>query len=128
MARKTPFFYANVLSELTEGIAKNHIESALNVFLKYISKEQVIKQLPRIVDAYIAMAEQKSGKVRVHIRTAHELNDKDVNKIAKQLGEDVEYTHAVDKNLIGGFVAENNTLRLDASIARTLTRLQSHLI
>lgn len=70
---------------------------------------------------------------QVKITTASKLDDKEIEKL-RQLVEKsfpkvtMEFSYAVDPNLIGGFVIDVDSSRMDASISNELKQLRQNLI
>lgn len=91
-----------------------------------------IATLPAIAKAYEEMCDQKLGRVRARVKSAHALDIASENEIRKAIerstGKRVLMTTAVDPALIGGVVAEVAGLVLDGSVASRLSSLKNRLL
>jgi F-type H+-transporting ATPase subunit delta len=85
-----------------------------------------------IAEAYRDMVDAAQGRVRAHVRTAVALTDSDRTALAGRLsqalqGKQVVIDEALDKNLLGGFVAEIGSLIVDGSLDGQLARMRQRL-
>lgn len=70
---------------------------------------------------------------QVEITTAGNLPDSELAKIENLVknafkGYTLEFNHKIDPNLIGGFVIDVNSMRMDASISNELEQLRQKLL
>jgi F-type H+-transporting ATPase subunit delta len=88
-----------------------------------------IEEIARELDRLIAVEE---GRLDVELTTAYELSDSEADAILKQIqdasGRNVEATRKVDPNLIGGFVLQAGSMRIDASVRGRIERLRRELV
>lgn len=91
-----------------------------------------IALLPAIAKAYEEMCDQKMGRVRAKVKSAHALDiasETEIRKaIERRTGKRVLMTTEVDPSLIGGVVAEVAGLVLDGSVASRLSSLKNRLL
>lgn len=91
-----------------------------------------IAMLPGIARAYQDMSDDKLGRVRARVRSAHALDLASETAIRKALerrtGKKVLMTTEVDVSLIGGVVAEVAGTVLDGSVASRLDSLKNRLL
>jgi F-type H+-transporting ATPase subunit delta len=91
-----------------------------------------IALLPAIAKSYEEMCDQKLGRVRAKVKSAHALDiasETEIRKaIERRTGKKVLMTTEVDPTLIGGVVAEVAGLVLDGSVASRLSSLKNRLI
>jgi F-type H+-transporting ATPase subunit delta len=91
-----------------------------------------IAMLPTIAKAYEEMCDQKVGRVRAKVKSAHALDiasESEIRKaIERRTGKKVLMTTEVDPALIGGVVAEVAGLVLDGSVASRLASLKNRLL
>lgn len=91
-----------------------------------------IALLPAISRAYQDMSDEKLGRVRARVRSAHALDIASETAIRKALekrtGKKVLMTTEVDASLIGGVVAEVAGTVLDGSVASRLDNLKNRLL
>ena len=85
-----------------------------------------------IVQAYHDLVDENLGRVRARVRTAVALTDADKTALAAKLGralggKQVVVDEVVDRNLLGGFIAESGSVIVDASLEGQLERLRHRL-
>ena len=88
--------------------------------------------LRAIADAYRDLLDAAQGRVRAHVRAAVVLTDSDRTALASRLsralqGKQVVIDETLDKNLLGGFVAEIGSLIVDGSLDGQLARMRQRL-
>jgi F-type H+-transporting ATPase subunit delta len=87
-----------------------------------------IAEIAREFDRLVAAQEKR---LEVELTTAVELSDEEAKSILAQIeqasGRSVEATRKVDSDLVGGFVLQAGSLRVDASIRGRLERLRHEL-
>ena len=71
-------------------------------------------------------------RIDVELTTAFELSDSEAEAILKQIreasGREVEATRKVDPALIGGFVLQAGSMRVDASVRGRIEGLRRELV
>ena len=85
-----------------------------------------------IATAYRDMLDEAQGRLRARVRTAVPLSDSDRTALANRLsraleGKQVVIEEIIDKNLLGGFVAEIGSLIVDGSLDGQLARMRQRL-
>ena len=87
-----------------------------------------IEEILRELDALVAAEERR---LEVVLTTAYELSDDEskeiLAQIEKQTGRQIEATRRVDPSLIGGFVLQAGSMRVDASVRGRFDRLRHDL-
>jgi F-type H+-transporting ATPase subunit delta len=88
--------------------------------------------LPEMADAYGALVDADANRARVRVRTAVALNDQERTTLAARLGaalggKQVTIEEVIDKELLGGFIAEVGSLVMDGSLDGQLSRLKERL-
>jgi F-type H+-transporting ATPase subunit delta len=91
------------------------------------------EHLRSIAAAYRELADAAAGRVRARVRTAAPLTDGERAGLAGRLsrvvgGRQVVLEEVVDPALLGGFVAEIGSLRVDGSLDGQLARLRERLV
>jgi F-type H+-transporting ATPase subunit delta len=88
-----------------------------------------IEQIARELDRLLAVEE---GRLDVELTTAYELSDSEAQAILNQIqeasGRKVEARRRVDPNLIGGFILQAGSMRVDASVRGRIERLRRELV
>jgi F-type H+-transporting ATPase subunit delta len=105
-------------------------ELVRNFLLVLVEKGRAgeVDEIRRELDALVAADERR---LEVELTTAYELSDDEAKEILAQIerqaGRTVEATRRVDPRLIGGFVLQAGSLRVDASVRGRLERLRQEL-
>ena len=101
-------------------------------FLALVAAGGRADHLGAIAVAYRGMLDAEQGRVRARVRTAVPLTESDRTALGARLsralgGKQVVIEEVVDKNLLGGFVAEIGSLIVDGSLNGQLDRLKDRL-
>jgi F-type H+-transporting ATPase subunit delta len=101
-------------------------------FLGLVAAHGRADHLGAIAAAYRGMLDAAQGRVRARVRTAVPLAESDRAALAARLsraleGKQVVIEEIVDRNLLGGFVAEIGSLIVDGSLNGQLDRLRERL-
>jgi F-type H+-transporting ATPase subunit delta len=102
-----------------------------NFLLLLVEKNRTgeLQEIAREFDLLVARAE---GRLEVELTTAVELTDEESAEILRQIekssGRSIEAPRSVDPDLIGGFILQAGTLRVDASVRGRLDRLRHELV
>src|SRR6185503_15170261 len=102
-----------------------------NFLLLLVEKNRAgeLREIAREFDLLVARAE---GRLEVELTTAVELTDDEAADILRQIekssGRSIEATRRVDPDLIGGFILQAGTLRVDASVRGRLDGLRHELV
>ena len=105
-------------------------ELVRNFLLVLVEKGRAgeVEEIRRELDALVAADERR---LEVELTTAYELTDDDAKEILEQIerraGRTIEATRRVDPKLIGGFVLQAGSLRVDASVRGRLERLRQEI-
>jgi F-type H+-transporting ATPase subunit delta len=105
-------------------------ELVRNFLLVLVEKGRAgeVDEIRRELDALVAEDEHR---LDVQLTTAYELSDDEAKEILAQIerraGRTIEATRRVDPSLIGGFVLEAGSLRVDASVRGRLERLRHEI-
>jgi ATP synthase F1 delta subunit len=113
-----------------EGILDGADELVRNFVLLAAEKNRA-GQIGEIFREFERLVAQQERRLEVELTTAVALSDEEaqsiVSQIQKAAGRSVEATRAVDPDLVGGFVLQAGSLRVDASIRGRLERLRHEL-
>lgn len=102
-------------------------------FIKLLIRNKRIEFMRPIALDYLDIYRKANNIHLVAITTAAELPEPEILKLHSVVerhlgGATVEYTHRVDPALIGGFIINVNSERLDASISNELKQLRLKLL
>lgn len=116
---------------LKDVVSKIALSEYIENFLKILLDKDRFSFLADIMEGYNQILDAASGRVRARITSASELDDTQLERIAKALSEVVKKEVDVDVNiepsLIGGVVAEVEGMVYDGSVRTQLTRLKQSL-
>src|SRR5439155_1431815 len=104
-----------------EAAARLGVVPLARDFLALAAAHGRAERLPGIAAAYRELVDAAAGRVRARVRTATPLADGEREALAGRLsrvlgGKQVMLEDAVDQALLGGFVAEIGSLRVDGSL------------
>ena len=84
-----------------------------------------------IANSFVTQYREQNNLIQAKLSTAAALSPETESKLRKlvesKTNGKVEFTTSVDEDLIGGFVLEYDTYRLDASVKRQLSTILSNL-
>jgi F-type H+-transporting ATPase subunit delta len=119
----------SVLREIAQQAGMH--ERARDLLL-LLSDRQRLRHAPEVSDAYDAMAEARSGKVRAEVVTASSLPPAYLVELERVLrdvtGQKVVLTHTIDPSLIAGVVTKIGDQVFDGSLKSRLSELKSELL
>jgi F-type H+-transporting ATPase subunit delta len=101
-------------------------------FMALVAAQGRADHLGAIALAYRNLLDAEQGRVRARVRTAVPLTERDRAALGTRLsralgGKQVLIDEVLDKNLLGGFVAEIGSLIADGSLNGQLSRLRERL-
>ena len=118
---------AGVLEELLAGA-----DELVRNFLLLTAEKGRIGDVEEIAREFERLVAREQRRLEVELTTAYELSDEEAREILRQIeeasGRKVEATRRVDPDLIGGFVLQAGSLRVDASLRGRLERLRRELV
>ena len=101
-------------------------------FLLLTAEKGRIGDVEEIAREFERLVAREQRRLEVELTTAYELSDEEAREILRQIeeasGRKVEATRRVDPDLIGGFVLQAGSLRVDASLRGRLERLRRELV
>jgi F-type H+-transporting ATPase subunit delta len=116
-----------VLDELLSGSDK-----LLRNFLRLAAEKGRIGQIEEIAREFDRLMAREERRLNVELTTARELSDDEAREVLEQIerasGRKIEATRRVDPNLIGGFVLQAGSMRVDASVRGRLQGLRQELV
>jgi F-type H+-transporting ATPase subunit delta len=107
-------------------------EELLRNFLRLAAEKGRIGEIEESAREFDRLLAAEEGRLDVELTTAFQLSDSEASAILKQIedasGRKVEATRKVDPNLIGGFVLQAGSMRVDASVRGRIERLRRELV
>jgi F-type H+-transporting ATPase subunit delta len=123
----TPETKADIVVEII-----GEADQLLRNFLRLAAQKGRIGEIAEIARELDRLMAAEEGRLDVELTTAYELSETDAKAILKQIqeasGRKVEATRKVDPNLIGGFVLQAGSMRVDASVRGRIERLRRELV
>jgi len=118
---------ASLLEELV-----GDAEQLLRNFLQLTAEKGRIGEIEEIARELDRLVAAEERRLNVELTTAHELSDEEAGGIVQQIeqatGRTVETTRKVDPSLIGGFVLQAGSMRVDASVRGRINSLRKELV
>ena len=104
----------------------------LRNFVRLAAEKGRIGDIEEIARAFDRLMAAEERRIDVELTTAFELSDSEAEAILKQIreasGREVEATRKVDPSLIGGFVLQAGSMRVDASVRGRIQGLRRELV
>jgi F-type H+-transporting ATPase subunit delta len=116
-----------LLDELLGGA-----EELIRNFLRLTAEKGRIGQIEDVAREFDRLMAREERRLNVELTTARELSDDEVRALLQQIeaasGRKVEASRKVDPSLIGGFVLQAGSMRVDASVRGRLEGLRRELV
>jgi F-type H+-transporting ATPase subunit delta len=116
-----------VLDELLGGA-----DPLVRNFLRLTAEKGRIGQIEEIAREFDRLMAREERRLNVELTTAGELTDAEARELRQQIerasGRKIEATRRVDPSLIGGFVLQAGSMRVDASVRGRLEGLRQELV
>ena len=107
-------------------------DELLRNFVRLAAEKGRIGDIEEIARAFDRLMAAEERRIDVELTTAFELSDPEAEAILKQIreasGREVEATRKVDPSLIGGFVLQAGSMRVDASVRGRIEGLRLELV
>jgi F-type H+-transporting ATPase subunit delta len=101
-------------------------------FLRLTAEKGRVGQIEEIAREFDRLMAIEERRLNVELTTARELSDEEARDLLKQIeeasGRKIEAVRKVDPNLIGGFVLQAGSMRVDASVRGRLEGLRHELV
>ena len=118
---------ADILSDIV-----GEEEPLFRNFLLLAAEKGRAGEIEEIGTEFERLMAREDRRLTIELVTARELSDGEAGAIVSQIedaaGRKVEATRSVDSSLIGGFVLEAGSYRVDASVRGRLERLRQELV
>ena len=126
MKKSADKIYAQVLYQSLDGAEK--AETIISNFLNLLKSKGKLSRVEKIIREFEKIYNQKAGIANLKIKSARELDDDLIKKIAEtQKLKKFELTEEVDSGLLGGFTAQYDDNLIDLSIKNNLNKLHKRL-
>jgi F-type H+-transporting ATPase subunit delta len=116
-----------VLDELLGGS-----DELIRNFLRLVAEKGRIGQIEEIAREFDRLMAREERRLNVELTTARELSDDEARDLLRQIeqasGRTIEAKRQVDPSLIGGFVLQAGSMRVDASVRGRIEGLRHELV
>ena len=116
---------------LKDVVSKIGVSEYTTNFLNILLDKDRFVLLADIKDTFKQILDSASGRVRAIITSAAELDDAQLERIAKTLSEvvkkEVDVAVTIEPSLIGGVIAEVEGMVYDGSVRKQISRLKQSL-
>jgi len=118
---------AAVLDELLGGS-----DELIRNFLRLVAEKGRSGQIEEIAREFDRLMAREERRLNVELTTARELSDDEARDLLQQIeqasGRTIEAKRQVDPSLIGGFVLQAGSMRVDASVRGRIEGLRHELV
>jgi F-type H+-transporting ATPase subunit delta len=101
-------------------------------FLRVVAEKGRIGSIEEIAREFDRLMAREERRLNVELTTARELSEDEARQLLQQIerasGRKIEATRTVDPNLIGGFVLQAGSMRVDASVRGRIQGLRQELV
>jgi len=125
--------YAQSLYEVVSQSEDDNVKVVVKNFVKVLVARNQLGKAEKIIQEFIKIWNKEQGIVEGDLVSVREL-DKDMidklnNSVAEVLGaKKVNLKNKVDKNILGGFVAQLGDIVIDGSVKNQLNNLKNKLV
>jgi F-type H+-transporting ATPase subunit delta len=116
-----------VLDELLGGS-----DELIRNFLRLVAEKGRIGQIEEIAREFDRLMAREERRLNVELTTARDLSDDEARDLLQQIeqasGRTIEAKRRVDPSLIGGFVLQAGSMRVDASVRGRIEGLRHELV
>lgn len=131
MVLRNPQLEPRAKAELLDELIGEADELVRN-FLRLTAEKGRIGEIEEIAGEFDRLVAAEERRLNVVLTTAYELSDAEARALLKQIekasGRKIEATRKVDPDLIGGFVLQVGSMRVDASLRGRLNALRQELV
>ena len=119
----------NVINEITKV---SNLDNLFQNFLNFLIKKKRFFFVEQILKSFIEICSVKRGELKAEIRSAKELVQDEINKIAEELSKNfnskIRLNYEYDESLIGGLVVQVGSTMIDTSIKNKLQQIENRMI
>ena len=136
VALTTPVFKLQERKQVASVVAdKMGLHLTVKNFVFVLLEKDRLVLLPEIASIFQAMADEKAGRVRASVQTAHTLSEEEQSEIRATLaqsinksGDDLIINFSVNEALIGGVWAKVGDTTYDATVRAKLQDMKTALL
>lgn len=115
------------------GAAGDALESDYRAFVKLVLDKNREEFAHRMALAYLSLFREKNSISQVKITTAAKYGDKEMDRLRSLIkkafpGRVLEFSEQINPDLIGGFILDVDSVRMDASLSNEIEQLRLNLL
>ena len=128
-----PFVSHEDKTKLLEAAAGNHLEEFYKSFVRLVIEKRRTPWMEQMALCYRDIYRQHYNISQVRITTATQMPEQEMGRIRDLVkssfeGTTLEFAEKVDPDIIGGFVIDVDSVRMDASLRNELENLRLTLL
>ena len=121
--------YAQLLSELTEGVEKEKLDEILSKFVNLLKKNGHTGMIDEIISEFYKVFNKREKIEVVEVTFAHDVDEEMLDQIEEFIKEElgtkkIEVEKKLDRKLLGGLKIQVGDMVLDASLKTKIKRLK----
>lgn len=116
-----------ILHDLTDGLHETKVDQALEHFVHFLNNNKAINKIDDIILEYEIHKREQRGIIPAEVITAHDVGNNIDKKIKEAFGDNLEITHKVDPEIIGGVKIRIGNKIFDGSTATQIKSLKQTL-
>ena len=130
---KNPTTKNSELIKVIESIVdQNNFNGLFKRFIIFLIQKRKFFYVEKILNDYLEVCSKSRGEIKAEIKSAKELNTKDISKVKEELaenfGSNIKLNYKHDPSLIGGMVIKVGSTMVDTSIKNKLHQIQKQMI
>lgn len=130
-AIENPMLSKDKKLDLLNHAVSNPLSDVTQSFFKLVTNKKRDKIISQIINAYITLYRKNNNIISGKLITATHVSEETELKMRKMVESktngNVEFQTEVNPDIIGGFILEYNTYRMDASVKRKLSTILTQL-
>ncbi len=125
---KSPIIKHEKKQEVLETVFAGRVQPLTLQFLRLLTEKEREDLLLHTIEAFFRLEDIKLAIANITVTSADNLSEEQIARLTKRFesysGKKVRLRLAIDKGLVGGFVARIDDIVLDGSVKRQLETLQ----
>jgi F-type H+-transporting ATPase subunit delta len=132
-AIESPVIKPEKKNAILKALFENKVDRVFLEFMYMVVKKGRANLLESILYQFQKMYRELKNIIKAEITVAYQIEPTLLEKIVdliikKNNNAKVEYTQAIDNNLIGGFIVKYNDKLIDASVSTQISELRKHFL
>jgi len=132
-AIESPVIKPDKKNAIIKALFDSKVDRVFLEFMYMVVRKGRANLLESILYQFQKMYRELLNIIKANIIVASEIEKEQLNKIINLIitrnnGAKVEYTHSVDKDLIGGFIITYNDKLIDASVKTQISELRKYFL